>query len=55
MNFVFINISYLNSVSLGVGNVKTITDAYSLTNMADDFSSYGQEVFYISFCHTWKC
>ena len=44
MNFAFVNIFYLNNVSFGVDNVKTINGTYSLTNMAEDFSNYGQEV-----------
>ena len=45
MNFAFVNIFYLNKVSFGVDNVKTINGTYSLTIMAEDFSNYGQEVF----------
>ena len=45
MNFPFVNIFYLNNVSFGVDNVKTINGTYSLTIMAEDFSNYGQEVF----------
>ena len=45
MNFAFVNIFYLNNVSFGVDNVKTINGTYSLTIMAEDFSNYGQEVF----------
>ena len=45
MNFAFVNISYLNNVSFGVDNVKTINGTYSLTIMAEDFSNYRQEVF----------
>ena len=45
MNFAFLNIFYLNNVSFGVDNVKTINGTYSLTIMAEDFSNYGQEVF----------
>ena len=44
-NFAFFNIFYLNNVSFGVDNVKTINGTYSLTIMAEDFSNYGQEVF----------
>ena len=44
MNFAFANIFYLNNVSFGVDNVKAINDVYSLTNVAEDFSNYGQEV-----------
>ena len=45
MNFAFVKIFYLNNVSFGVDNVKTINGTYSLTIMAEDFSNYGQEVF----------
>ena len=45
MNFAFVNIFYLNIVSFGVNNVKTINGIYSLMIMAEDFSNYGQEVF----------
>ena len=45
MNFAFLNIFYLNNVSFGVDNVKTINGTYSLTIMAEDFSNYRQEVF----------
>ena len=45
MNFAFVNIFYLNNVSFGVDNVKTVNSTYSLTIMAEDFSNYGQEVF----------
>ena len=45
MNFAFVNIFYLNKLSFGVDNVKTINGTYSLTIMAEDFSNYGQEVF----------
>ena len=45
MNFAFVNMFYLNNVSFGVDNIKTISGKYSLTIMAEDFSSYGQEVF----------
>ena len=45
MNFAFVNIFYLNNVSFGVDNVKTINGTYSLTIMAEDFSNYGQELF----------
>ena len=45
MNFAFVNIFYLNNVSFGVDNVKTINGTYSLTIIAEDFSNYGQEVF----------
>ena len=45
MNFAFVNIFYLNNVSFGVDNVKTINGTYSLTIMAEDFSNYRQEVF----------
>ena len=45
MNFAFVNMFYLNNVSFGVDNIKTISGTYSLTIMAEDFSSYGQEVF----------
>ena len=44
MNFAFVNIFYLNNVSFGVDNVKTINGTCSLTNMAVDFSNYRQEV-----------
>ena len=50
MNFAFVNIFYLNNVSFGVDNVKTINGTYSLTIMADDFSNYGREI-YTCFCH----
>ena len=45
MSFTFANIFYLNNVSFGVDNVKTINGTYSLTIMAEDFSNYRQEVF----------
>ena len=45
MKFAFANIFYLNNVSFGVDNVKTINGTYSLTIMAEDFSNYRQEVF----------
>ena len=45
MNFAFVYIFYLNNVSFGVDNVKTINGTYSLTIMAEDFSNCGQEVF----------
>ena len=45
MNFAFVNIFYLNNLSFGVVNVKTINGTYSLTIMAEDFSNYEQEVF----------
>ena len=45
MNFAFVNIFYLNSVSFDVDNVKTFNGTYSLTVMTDSFSNYGQEVF----------
>ena len=45
MNFAFVNMFYLNNVSFGVDNIKIISGTYSLTIMAEDFSSYGQEVF----------
>ena len=51
MNFAFVNIFYLNSVSFDVDNVKTFNGTYSLTIMIDSFSNYGQEVF-ISICIT---
>ena len=44
MNFTFVNIFYLNNVSFGADNVKSINGTYSLTIMAEDFSNYGQEV-----------
>ena len=40
MKFPFVNIFYLNNVSFGVGNVKTINGTYSLTIIAKDFSNY---------------
>ena len=45
MNFAFLDLFYLNNVSFGVDNVKTINGTYSLTIMAEDFSNYGQELF----------
>ena len=45
MNFAFGNIFYLNKVSFGVDNVKTINDMYSRKIMTEDFSNYGQKVF----------
>ena len=45
MDFGFINIFYLNNASIGVDNVKTINGTFSLGIMAEDFSTYGQEVF----------
>ena len=45
MNFSFINIFYTNNVSFDVDNLKTINGTFSLTNMAEDISNYGQEVF----------
>ena len=45
LNFTFVNIFYVNNVSFGVDNVKTINGTYSLTIMAEDFSNYGNEVF----------
>ena len=47
-SFAFVNIFYLNNVSFGVDNVKTISGTYPLTIMAGNFSKYGQEVFLIS-------
>ena len=44
MNFTFVNIFYLNNVSLGADNLKSINDTYSLTIMAEDFSNYGQKL-----------
>ena len=44
MNFAFVNRFYLNNVSFGVDNVKSINGTYSLTIMAEVFSNYGQEV-----------
>ena len=44
MNFTFINIFYLNNVSFGADNIKSIKGTYSPTIMADNFSNYGQEV-----------
>ena len=40
MNFAFVNIFYLNNVSFGVDNIKTINGTYSLTVMADKKYSY---------------
>ena len=37
VNFAFVNIFYLNNVSFGMNNVKTINGAYSLTIMAENF------------------
>ena len=49
MKFAFVNIFYLNNVSFGVDNVKTIDSTYSLTIMAEGFSNYEHEVFiYVS-------
>ena len=45
VNFAFLDLFYLNNVSFGVDNVKTINGTYSLTIMAEDFSNYRQEVF----------
>ena len=45
VNFAFLDLFYLNNVSFGVDNVKTINGTYSLTIMAEDFSNYGNEVF----------
>ena len=45
MDFGFINIFYLNNASIGVDNVKTINGTFSLGIVAEDFSTYGQEVF----------
>ena len=45
MNFAFLNIFYINNISFGVDNVKTINGMYSLTIMAEDFSNFGREVF----------
>ena len=53
MNFVFVNIFYLNSVSFRVDKVKIISGTYSLMIIAEDFSNYGQEV-YISVSVTLK-
>ena len=53
MNFVFVNIFYLNNVSFRVDKVKTISGTYSLMIIAEDFSNYGQEV-YISVSVTLK-
>ena len=39
MNFAFINIFYINNVSLDVDNVKTINSMFSLTIMAEDIVS----------------
>ena len=44
MNFAFVNIFYLNNISFGVANVKTINGTYSLMIMTEDFSNYRQEV-----------
>ena len=44
MNFNFVYILYLNNVSFGAGNVKSINGMYSLTIMTEDFSNYGQKV-----------
>ena len=51
MHFAFVNIFYLNNISFGVHNVKTINDRYSLTIMAEDFSNYRQEVLYLLLLH----
>ena len=53
MNFVFVNIFYLNNASFRVDKVKTISGTYSLMIIAEDFSNYGQEV-YISVSVTLK-
>ena len=53
MNFVFVNIFYLNNVSFRVDKVKIISGTYSLMIIAADFSNYGQEV-YISVSVTLK-
>ena len=46
MNFAFVNIFYLNTISFGADNVKTIHVTYSVTIMAEDFwANYRQEVF----------
>ena len=45
MDFGFINIFYLGNASIGVDNVKTINGTFLLGIMAEDFSTYGQEVF----------
>ena len=39
MNFAFVNIFYLNNVSFGVDNVKTINSTYSLTIFPEVFIS----------------
>ena len=40
MNFAFVNLFYLNNVSFGVDDVKTINGTYSLIIIAEDFSNY---------------
>ena len=45
MNFAFVNIFFLNNVSFGVDNVKTINATFWLTVLAEGFSNYGEEVF----------
>ena len=39
MNFAFVNIFYLNNVSFGVDNVKSINSTYSLTIFPEVFIS----------------
>ena len=45
MNFAFINIFYINNVSFDVDNVKVINGTFPLTNVAENFSNHGQEIF----------
>ena len=45
MNFAFINIFYINNISFDVDNVKVINGTFPLTNVAENFSNYGQEIF----------
>ena len=44
MKFTFVNIFYLNNVSFGAGNVKSINGTYSQTIMAEDIPNCGQKV-----------
>ena len=51
MNFAFVNIYYLNNVSFGVDNIKTIKGTYSLIIMAEDFQITDKKYSYLFLSH----
>ena len=45
VNFVFINLFYINNLLFNVNNAKTINTTFSRTIMTEDLLNYGQKVY----------